>query len=127
MKNKKALAALAVLLFLVVVAVACWLGFRTETSKDLKNITVEITHKDGATNEYVIATQEEYLYGALDEEDLIGEITDGYFVTLDGETADGSNEEWWGYTKSGEYVNYGVTQCAISDGDHYEFTLNVGW
>ena len=57
--------------------------------------------------------------------------TDGeyglYVLTVDGETVDEANQEWWGYTKGGEMVEYGVDMCPIADGEHYEFTLNVGW
>jgi hypothetical protein len=45
--------------------------------------------------------------------------------TDDGETADDSQEQWWGFTKSGEYVETGVDATDIEDGDHFEFTLNV--
>ena len=82
------------------------------------------------TNEFVIHTDAEYLRGAMEEKDLVaGEESQYglYMLTVDGETVDESNQEWWGYTKSGEMVNYGIDTCPIADGDHYEFTLNVGW
>ena len=68
--------------------------------------------------------------GCLKQEGLLdGE--DGpyglYVLAVDGETVDESEQEWWGYTKSGEQVNYGVDTCPIADGEHYEFTLNIGW
>ena len=130
MKNKKPLVAVIVLVLLVAVAVACWLFFSPDAVAGSKTITVDVTHKDGNTNTFEIRTDAEYLRGALEQEKLVaGE--DGpygmYILTVDGETVDESNQEWWGYTKSGEMVDYGIDTCPIVDGDHYEFTLNVGW
>ena len=130
MKNKKPLVAVVVLVLLVAVAVVCWLLFSPDAVAGSKTITVDVTHKDGNTNTFEIRTDAEYLRGALEQEKLVaGE--DGpygmYILTVDGETVDESNQEWWGYTKSGEMVDYGIDTCPIVDGDHYEFTLNVGW
>lgn len=127
MKNKKNVLVIVVLLVMVAAAVTCWLVFKPEATGGEKNITVEVTHKDGTVNTYDITTQALYLSGALEENGLVGEIVDGYFTVLDGETANTEDQEWWGYTKSGEYVNYGISECAIENGDHYEFTFNVGW
>jgi len=127
MNNKRSLIAVAVLLVLVIAAVSCWLIFSPDAVEGQKNIVVQITHKDGTVNTYNISTQEEYLYDAMKEEGIIGDLTDGYFTVVDGETADTEAQEWWGYTKSGEYVSYGASECIIEDGEHYEFTFNVGW
>ena len=127
MQNKKTWIAALVLLAAVALALTCWFVYRPQAQAGEKNITVEITHKDETVNVYEIKTQQEYLYDAMDEAGIIGELTDGYFVEVDGETADTAAQEWWGYTRSGEYVNYGASDCVISDGDHYEFTFHVGW
>ena len=47
--------------------------------------------------------------------------------TVDGETADEGNQEWWCLTKGGEMWNYGVDDTQIEDGDAFEFTLTVGY
>ena len=130
MKNKKTLIAVIVLVVLVAVAVVCWLAFGPKAVAGGKTVTVEVTHKDGTTKTFEIKTDEEFLRGALEQENLVaGNETEYglYVLTVDGETADESQQEWWGYTKSGEQVNYGVDSCPIADGDHYEFTLNVCW
>ena len=130
MKNKKTLIAVIALVLLVAVAVGCWFAFRPQAVAGSKTVTVDVTHKDGTTNTFEIHTDAEYLRGAMEQEGLL-EGTDGpyglYVLTVDGETVEEANQEWWGYTKSGEQVNYGVETCVIADGDHYEFTFHVGW
>lgn len=130
MKNKKTLIAVLVLVLLVVVAVICYATFGPKSVEGSKTITVDVTHADGTTNTFTISTDAEFLRGALEQENLISGTESDYglyVLTVDGETVDESNQEWWGYTQSGEMVNYGVDTCPIVDGDHFEFTFNVGW
>lgn len=130
MKNKKTVIAIVVLVLLVAVAAVCWFLFSPRAVEGSKTIIVDVTHKDGQTNTFEIHTDAEYLREALEQEDLVAG-TEGefglYMMTVDGETVDESQQEWWGYTKSGEMVNYGIDTCPIEDGDHYEFTFNIGW
>lgn len=130
MKNKKTVIAVVVLVALVAIAAVCWFAFGPKGVEGSKTIVVDVTHKDGTTNTYEIHTDAEFLRGAMEQEGLIAG-TDGeyglYVLTVDGETVDEANQEWWGYTKGGEMVEYGVDMCPIADGEHYEFTLNVGW
>ena len=130
MKNKKTLAAVLALVVLILAAAICWFAFAPKAVAGSKTITVDVTHKDGQTNTYEIHTDEEFLRGAMEQEGLVAGTESEYglyMLTVDGETVDEAKQEWWGYTKSGEMVNYGVDTCPIEDGDHYEFTLNVGW
>lgn len=130
MKNKRIWIAVVVMVVLIAAAVGCWFAFGPKDAAGSKTVTVDVTHKDGQTKTFEIHTDEEYLRGALEQENLVsGNETEYglYVLTVDGETADEANQEWWGYTKSGEMVNFGVDTCPIADGDHYEFTLNVGW
>ena len=127
--KKKKLWIILVIVLLLVVAV-CFFAFQSQNSAGGKTVTIDVTHKDGQTKTFELQTDEEYLRGALEQEGLIaGNETEYglYVLTVDGETADEDNQEWWGYTKSGEMVEVGVDSCPIEDGDHYEFTLNVGW
>jgi len=130
MKNKKSVIAIVVLVAFVAIAAICWFAFGPKAVAGSKTITVDVTHKDGTTNTFEIKTDAEFLRGAMEQEGLVAG-TEGefglYILTVDGETVNEANQEWWGYTKSGEQVNYGVDSCPIVDGDHYEFTLNVGW
>lgn len=130
MKNKKTLAAIIVLVILIAAAAVCWFAFSPKAVEGSKNITVQVTHQDGSANTFEIATDAEYLRGAMEQEGIIGgqESDYGlYVLTVDGETVDEGNQEWWCFTKFGERVDYGVDACVIEDGDHYEFVINVGW
>ena len=127
MKNKNTVVAVIVLVVLLVAALLCWNAFKPQTVAGVKHITVDVTHRDGSVNTYELKTEQKHLYDALAENELVGELENGYFTELDGEIAVTEDEEWWGYTKSGEYVSYGVGECVIEDGDHYEFVFNVGW
>lgn len=117
----KRLFALILALLMVLTLVGCSGG---------KTITVDVTHLDGSTKTYEIKTDEEFLRGALEQEDLVEGTESDYglwITTVDGETADDAQEQWWGFTKSGEFVDTGVDTTPIEDGDHFEFTLNVGY
>lgn len=124
--NKKAWIAVLVLVVLVAVAAVCWFAFGPEGQAGEKNITVTVSHTDGTVNTYELHTEAEFLRGAMEEAELLeGEEAEyGLFITaVDGEVADGTDNRWWVYTKGGEYVEYGVEQCAIADGDAYEFYI----
>ena len=85
-------------------------------------ITVKVIHGDGSEKEFPISTTAENLGDALVEEGLVEgeESSYGLFITtVDGETADDSNQEWWCLTKGGEMWNYGA--------DTFELTLTVGY
>ena len=95
-----------------------------------KTIAFQVVHKDGSTQDFEIATTAGTLREALEAEGLIAgeESSYGLYVeTVDGETADEGNQEWWCLTKGGEMWNYGVDDTQIEDGDAFEFTLTVGY
>ena len=95
-----------------------------------KTIAFQVVHKDGSTQDFEISTTAGTLREALEAEGLIAgeESSYGLYVeTVDGETADEGNQEWWCLTKGGEMWNYGVDDTQIQDGDAFEFTLTVGY
>lgn len=99
-------------------------------SGSVKNITLQVVHRDESVKDFEIATDKENLRQALEDEGLIkGEESEfGLFVkTVDGETADDSKQEWWCLTKGGETWNNGVDSTEIADGDAFEFTLTTGY
>ena len=117
-------------LVLAIAALIIWQANKPEPQQGGKEITVNVTHLDGDEVSYTISTDEEYLRGALEQEDLI-EGTESeyglYVTTVDGETADDSKQEWWGYSVNGEFAELGVDSQPVADGDVYDFVLNVGW
>ena len=96
----------------------------------VKNITVTVVHGDGTSKDFPIAAAGETLREALEQENLV-EGEDGqyglFIKTVDGETVDGANQEWWCLTKDGEMPNTGVDGVKIADGDVYELTFTVGY
>jgi hypothetical protein len=130
-KAKSILVAVGVLL-LAAAMIAAFFAFSKKPVEGSKTVTVSITHKDGTEKKFTLHTDAKYLLDAIKEydEDLLqGEQAQYglYIKTIDGYTCNETAQEWWGYTKSGEYVETGVELTPIYDGDSYEFTLNIGY
>ena len=118
----------AILLFAAVISL--YLFFRLGPQQGVKDIYVSVVHGDSSVSYFEYSTKAEFLGDVLTEEGLLeGEAGPyGLWVTvMDGEEADDSKQEWWGYTVNGAFSMYGVDQQPIMDGDSYEFTLNVGY
>ena len=129
-KNKSIVIGVAILLVLVIVALAVYKGTRPQAQEGTKTITVAVVHKDESQKEFKITTTAENLRGALEQENLVqGSDSEYglYIETVDGETADSANQEWWAVTKDGAMTETGVDGIMIADGEHYELTLTVGW
>lgn len=128
----------AVLCVAIAAFAAAYFAFTPKPAAGSKTIQVEIVADAVDSNKEVvrkskivtIQTDAEFLRQALEEQDLIqgDESEFGLFIkTVDGITADDSNQEWWCVTKGGEQVMTGVDATPIADGDHYEITLTVGY
>lgn len=130
MKNKKAVVAVIVAVVLLAAALCAWLVLRPKTQEGVKTITVNVDHLSGEDSSFTIRTDAVYLRGALEQENLVfGEENEyGLWVqTVDGETANDANQEWWGFNVNGALAEYGVDGQVVTDGDVYDFTLNVGY
>ena len=130
MKNKKTLLGVGILVVAVVALLAVYWFTRPQTEEGVKQITVQVYTDGQMLRKHEIRTTEEYLRGALEQEGLIAgeEQSAGFYVqTVDGVTADESQEEWWCLTKGGESLTTGVDATPIADGDTFELTLTVGW
>ena len=129
-KNNKGVIALIIVLVLAAAALVIWQTNKRETQQGGKEITVNVDHLNGDDTTFTIHTDEEYLRGALEQEDLI-EGTESeyglYVLTVDGETVDEGAQEWWKLTKGGEMVNSSADSTPIADGDHFELTFTVGY
>ena len=132
MKNNKKKVALLACLFVVVVAVfgVVFLKLRPNGSEGDKTFTLEVILADGSSTEHKVSTDAEFLGEALLNEGLIqGDSGDyGLFITtVDGVTANSDNQEWWCLTVNNKEWMYGIDQTPVTDGEHYELTLMVGW
>lgn len=130
-KAKSILVAVGVLL-LAAAMIAAFFAFSKKPVEGSKTVSISITHKDGTEKKFTLHTDAQYLLDAIREKhpDLIqGEQGQYglYIKTIDGYTCNETAQEWWGYTKKGEYVETGVELTPIYDGDSYEFKLNVGY
>lgn len=130
MIKRRTLILYCLLIALLTGAFAVWQTYKPKAQEGSKTITVNIDHLEGEDKTYTICTDEEYLRGALEQENLI-EGTEGeyglYVLTVDGETADETKMQWWGYDVNGTLAEYGVDGQVVTDGDVYDFTLNIGW
>lgn len=131
-KNKKALAALVLLVVLAAALLSLRLVFMPDTKGDesLKQLSVTVVHSDGSRKQFDYVTDFATLGELLIKEELIsGE--DGpyglYILTVDGESVDEARQQWWCLTKGGEQHNQGVDSTALSDGDEYELSFKEGW
>ncbi len=130
MKKKQGLLALSLAVLLVIGSLTVYSRLAPKTQAGSKTITVNVDHLNGDDTTYTVSTDAEYLRAALEQEGLIAGVEDEYglwLTTVDGETADESLQQWWGYDVNGEMALYGVDEQVVTDGDVYDFTLNVGW
>ena len=135
MKNKKTIIAVAVLLVLVIGASLAYYFLRpaaqVEKAPDGSvRIEVQVAHADKSTKDFSIVTTADTLRGALEQENLIqgDESEFGLYVkTVDGETVDEAQQQWWAFSRDGEMLMTGVDSTEISDGEHYEIVLTTGW
>jgi preprotein translocase subunit SecF len=128
--NKKALIAAIVLVVVAAILLAVWRFASPRGAAGGKQVTVQVVHRDGSTNDFPLRTQEEYLGPALVEGGVVEDnqsVYGLYILTADGETADEAAQEWWKITKSGEMVNTSADTTPIADGERYELTLTVGY
>jgi hypothetical protein len=129
-KNKKIIiGAIALAVLIAAFAAVYFLAIEKPVSGE-KDIKVEVVHSDKAVKTFQINTDAQYLRQALEEKNLIQgtESALGLLVTtVDGETADDSKQEWWYFTKGGEYIATGIDKTPIKDGDKFEFTFTVGY
>lgn len=128
--SKPAIWAVIALCALVVAFAAIYGALRPHPTAGGKTIEVEIVQLNGESKTLEIKTDAEYLRQALEEQNLIqgDESQFGLFVkTVDGISADDGKQEWWCFTKGGEQLMTGVDETPVSDGEHYEITLNAGY
>lgn len=116
------------LILLVAAAIFAYLRFAPTPQAGDKTVYFEVIHSDTSRKEFTLSTDAQTLREALEQEGLIegSDSEFGMFVTtVDGETADDSQRQWWRFDKDGEMLPTGVDDTMISDGEHYEAVLDV--
>lgn len=128
--TKKVILALAALLIVIAAFFGIYRLTKGTTVQGAKTITIDVIHKDASLKTFEYHTDREYLGEVLTDENLVdGE--DGpygmFITTVDGETADDANQEWWCISKNQEMLNTSADQTPIADGEKYELTLTTGY
>ena len=127
---RKILIALIGLIVVIAVFFGVYRFTRPTAVQGAKTITVEVIHKDASQKTFEYHTDREYLGEVLTDEELVSgeEGAYGMFITtVDGETTDDTNQEWWCITKNNERLDTSADQTPIADEDKYELTLTVGY
>lgn len=123
-RNHKILGVAAIVLAAVVMLLA-YTAFRPQTVEGGKAVTIEVVDNAGASVVYEVATDAEYLQGAMDEaEGLVYEYTDGPYGasvhTVNGVRADYTlDSAYWAFYINDEYCNYGISEQPVADGDAF--------
>ncbi|HWR23316.1 MAG TPA: DUF4430 domain-containing protein [Feifaniaceae bacterium] len=128
--NKKLWILAAVVVALIAAFLLTYQNFAAKPAAGAKELSISIVHGDGSGKELTLHTDQEYLRGALEEENLISGTEEDfglYVLTVDGETADEGKQQWWMFTKGGEQLNTGVDMTIVQDSEAYEITLKTGW
>ena len=128
--QKPVIIAAIVFVVLLAAALVAWKMTAPKGTEGAKAYTFTVIDAEGEETVHKLTTDEEMLGDALMNEGLL-EGEEGeyglYVKSVDGITADESNQEWWCLTKGGEAVMTGVDSTPVEDGAAYEFTLTVGW
>ena len=129
-KNKQILFGVLGLVVAVVVLALVYFGFKAKP-KDAggnKTITLTVVYADASTKDFTIKTNEDYLRGALEQENLIAgdESEWGLYVkTVDGVTADDAAHQYWALYINDDYASTGVDTTPVNDGDTFKLALET--
>lgn len=128
MKNKKRLLPAAALAAVALLMLGLWRFTRPQTQPGDKTIVIEVVHSDRSAREFTYQTDAEFLGQVLLEEALASGEDGAYglfITTVDGETINADQNQWWCVTKRGQMVDTGVDATPIADGDQFELTLST--
>lgn len=130
-KSSKKGVIIGIIALIVIVAVigVIYCIFRPGTQSGSKDITINVINSAGETSSYEVATDAEYLQGAMDDADGLSYETDStdMVITVNGETADyNADQAYWAFYINGEYCNYGITQQPVADGDVFSIEYTKG-
>ena len=123
MNNKKTWIALGALIVVVALLVGVFALNRPQTQQGSKEITIIVVHSDGTEKTFTCRTDEEKLDKVLLAEGLIpeGNIVDGMFTIVDGETASWeADQAYWAFYMGDDYASVGICDATVTDGASYK-------
>ena len=124
MKNKKLVIVAIALAVVIGLMAGIWFATRPETETGSKAYTVTVVHKDGSVKEFSYRTDEEYLAGALLEEDLVSGEDSQYgltIITVDGEDAVWATDNaYWAIWIGEEMAMTGASETPVYDGSTFK-------
>ena len=132
MNNRKKIAllcgALAVFFLLVGAFALIWVKNQPDPYAGSKTFTLTVVHSDGASKDFTISTDREFLADALLDEKLIVESdSPGMYITVDGENADYSvNQSYWAFFVGDDYAMEGMNTTVITNGECYKLVYTIG-
>ena len=130
MKNKKTILILVILAVVLGAMLAAYQTFGPNATAGEKTITVNVDHIVGDDRAFTYTTDAAFLRDVLEEQGLISGTESQYgmwVTTVDGETADEAQQQWWSFDVNGAFSQYGVDDQPIADGDVFDFSIHVGW
>lgn len=126
MKDKKKLLWILLPVALIVVLAVVFVAFKPKAAAGSKSITITVVDDAGASTNYAVKTDAEFLRQAMDEADGLTYSGDeseyGLMVNVvNGVTADYNvDQSYWAFYVNGEYCNYGVDSQPVADGDAFK-------
>ena len=120
----------ALLLLLCILFGMLSLHYLPQTADGHKSIAIVVVHGDGTEKTFSYQTNAAYLGEVLEEQALASgtdSIYGTFITTVDGETADSNQQEWWCITKNGEMLSTSADQTPIANQEQYELTLKEGY
>ena len=120
----------ALLLLLCILFGMLSLHYLPQTTDGHESIAIVVVHGDGTEKTFSYQTNAAYLGEVLEEQALASgtdSIYGTFITTVDGETADSNQQEWWCITKNGEMLSTSADQTPIANQEQYELTLKEGY
>lgn len=123
MNSKKTWIALGTLIVVIALMVGVFVLTRPQAQEGSKEITITVVHSDGTEKKVTCRTGEEKLDKVLLAEGLIpeGNIVDGMFTIVDGETASWeADQAYWAFYIGEDYATVGICDATVTDGASYK-------
>lgn len=132
-KKTKIIGVIVAVVVLIAVMAGLYLHFGPKTQEGAKAVTIEVVDDKGASTEYKVHTDAEYLIDAMKDAESEGMTFDGTeseyglaLETINDLTADFNKDgAYWAIYVNGEYGNFGVDEQPVADGDEFKFEYTV--